>query len=250
MEKTRVSPPFSPRTIADRQKIVDDALVAGSAELRDKPNLNYASIFVDRPLNVDVGAWVDLKNDHRCKVPLAKDRIWEMPEYGMQGIPMVHFELGLRLPMHPFHLAIFEAVGCGISQLTPNSMAQVSGFIARCAEMGYVPSIRLFLSIFGIKYSRGQVYFDKLTGRSKIVDVRSSNSGWHGKWMYYYGPDLEFIPPCQKVSQKTIDYLTSMVKYDSIFLDRFQGDSPLYTHVQLKDSIFLENHNRKVLLLL
>lgn len=165
-----VTSPLSPQTVARRQKFVVDASVAGSAELADKPNLNYASVFVNRPLDVDIGIWVDLENNYECKVPLARDRIWMMPYFGVQWIPMVRFELGLRLPMHPFHLAIFEELGCGVSQLTPNSVAQVSGFIARCVEMGYVPSIRLFFSNFGIKYARGQVYFEKI--EREVEDCR------------------------------------------------------------------------------
>lgn len=38
-----------------------------------------------------------------------------IPEFGMQGIPLIMFEYGLRLPMSPFHLAMYETIGCGIA---------------------------------------------------------------------------------------------------------------------------------------
>lgn len=98
--------------------------------------------------------------------------------------------------MYPFHLAMYEAIGCGVAQLTPNYVAQVSGFIALCVEKKMVPSIRFFSSIYGVRYTCGQVFFDTRSKRPKIVSVRSSNSGYHSKWLYFYGRDLEFVRPC------------------------------------------------------
>lgn len=173
-----------------------------------------------------------------------------MPQFGMHDIPMCHFEYRLRLSMHPFHLCIFEFIGCGIAQLSPNSVAQVSGFIALCSERNCVPSLSLFFSIFSMKYQEGLVYFSKREGFSKIVDVKSSNSGWHGKWMYYYGPDLELVRPCQHISEDVVDRVAKLKKFDMLTVNRFQGLDPVYTHNQLKDLKFLEEHNCKVFLLL
>lgn len=62
--------------------------------------------------------------------------------------------------MSPFHLAMYDAIGCGIAQLVPNVVAQISGCIALCDEKERIPSIKLFFSIYGIRYQNGQVYFD------------------------------------------------------------------------------------------
>lgn len=107
----------------------------------------------------------------------------------------------------------------------PNSVAQVSGFIALCKEKNIIPSIRLFFSIYGIRYKNGQVYFDTISKHPKIVSVRLSNSGYHPKWMFFYGRDLEFVRPCRKVSEATIEYLNSLEKYDVDYLNSFQGST-------------------------
>lgn len=166
-------------------------------------------------------------------------------EFGMQGIPLILFEYGLRLPLYPFHLAIYEAIGCGIAQLVPNSVAQVSGFIALCHDKDRIPSIRLFFSIYEVQYHKGQVFFDTRSRRPKIVSVRSSNSGYHPKWLFFYGRDLEFVRPCRKISEETIEYLNNLEKYDNDYLNTFQGSRSIFTHLELKDSKFLEDHNRK-----
>lgn len=147
--------------------------------------------------------------------------------------------------MHPFHLAMYEAIGCGISQLVPNAVAKVTGFIALCHEKDRIPSIRLFFSIYGVRYFKGQVYFDTRNRRSKIVSVRSSNSGYHPKWLYFYGRASEFVRSCRKVTKETIDYLNNLEKYDVEYLDGVDGSRPKYTHIDLSDHRFLEVHHRK-----
>lgn len=105
------------------------------------------------------------------------DLVWMMPEFGMHGIPLILFEYGLRF------LTMYEAIDCGVAQLNPNSVAQVSGFIALCVEKGRIPSIRLFFSIYGVHFTGGQVFFDTKSKRPKIISVRSSNSGYYPKWI-------------------------------------------------------------------
>lgn len=46
-----------------------------------------------------------------------------MPKYGMQGVPLILFDYGHRFSMHQFHLAMYEAIGCGVAQLVPNVVA-------------------------------------------------------------------------------------------------------------------------------
>lgn len=163
----------------------------------------------------------------------------------MHGIPLILFDYGLCLPMHPFHLTFYEAVGCGIAQLVPNVVAQISGFIALCVEKNMIPSLKPFLSIYGVRYHGGQVYVDTRNGRSKIVSVKSSNSGYHPRWVYFHGPDMEFVRPCRSISKATIDYLNNLEKYDNAYLDSFQGKEVVCGHLQLKDEGFLSEHSRK-----
>lgn len=96
-----------------------------------------------------LNSWVDFHNGYRHRILEVSDRVLMMPEYGLHGIPLILFEYGLRLSMHPFQLAMYESIGCGVKQLVQNAVAQVSGFIALCEEKGRIPSIRLFFLYMG-----------------------------------------------------------------------------------------------------
>ncbi|KAL8135449.1 hypothetical protein AgCh_010190 [Apium graveolens] len=238
------SPPLSPRTLELRNRTVEESLRLGRIEFEGKPSLNYLSYYitVDPPVS-KLESYMDLSNGYRYRVPTADERVWMMPEFGMHEVAMIMFQFGLRLPMHPFFLTMYEAIGCGLGQLTPNSIAQFSGFVALCCDKGRSPTLKLFFSIYGVRYYGGQVYFDSQHRRMKIVSVRSSNSGYHSQWLFVGGPDLEFVKPCGKVSQGTIDYLNNMEKHDTAYLDEFHGSRTWYTHLDLKESGFLEMHD-------
>lgn len=242
----RKSPPLSPETLACRENVVCESFALGRLEFPEGCNLDYISYYTNRSIDLrKLGSWVDFDNGYRHRAPRVEDRVWMIPEFGMQGIPLIMFEYGLRLLVSPFHLAMYEAIGCGIAQLVPNAVAQVSGFIALCDEKERIPSIRLFFSIYGIRYQNGQVYFDTRNKRSKIVSVRSSNFGYHSKWVYFYGLDLEFVRTCRRVSKATIDYLNNLEKLETEYLDSFLGSRPVFTHLDLKSTKFLEEHRRK-----
>lgn len=76
-------------------------------------------------------------------------------------------EYGLCLSMNTFHLATYEAIGCGVARLVPNVVAQISGFIALCDEKERIPSIRLFFSIYDIKMGKCILIF--------VVNVKKSS---------------------------------------------------------------------------
>ncbi|KAL8088738.1 hypothetical protein AgCh_038503 [Apium graveolens] len=165
---SKVSPPLSPRTLAYREKVLQESRELGILEFPRGCSLDYISQFSNHKLKMTkLGSWVDLKNGYRLRIPAADDRMWVMTEFGMHGVPLIMFEYGLRLPMHLFHLAMYDAIGCGIAQLSPNSVAQISGFIALCNERDRISSGKLFFSIYSIRYHNGQVYFDtQIAGES------------------------------------------------------------------------------------
>lgn len=63
--------------------------------------------------------------------------------------------------MHPFYLFVFKAFGCGLGQLGPNAILQINGVIARCHELGHFPTIDLLFSLYRVKSTGVQFYFDK-----------------------------------------------------------------------------------------
>lgn len=152
--------------------------------------------------------------------------------------------MGFAWRCTPFTWIILR-IGYGVAQLVPNVVAQMTGCIAYCAEKGRIPSIQLFFSIYGVHSSTGQVYFDTRIKGSTIVDVKSSNSGYHRKWVFVYGPDLEYVKSCGPVSRGTLDFLNGMDKYDSEFICSVLGKGFKYSHYQFKRNDFMESHNRK-----
>ncbi|KAK1380738.1 hypothetical protein POM88_027482 [Heracleum sosnowskyi] len=144
-----------------RQKVVSDAYATGNEEFGNKPQMNVSSVYYNPSIKVKLGkGWVDLSTTgYLCDIPNHGDRLWRMPEYGMHRILLIYFNYGFRLPMHPFFLVIFEAIGCGVAQMTPNVVAQISGFIARYVEVDRVPSLNLFFSIYSIHYTSDEVLF-------------------------------------------------------------------------------------------
>lgn len=49
----------------------------------------------------------------------------------------------------------------------------------------------------------------------------------------------------RKINNVTVESLNGVEKYDNEYLDSFHGSRSMYTHLQLKDTRFLEEHGRK-----
>lgn len=141
-ETVRESPPLSPGTQAYRESVLRESLELGREEFPEGCNPGYISHYINHNVNLKkLRSWVDFTTRYRYRKPEVGDRVLMMPEFGMHGIPLILFDYGLRLLMHPFHLAMYEAIRCGVAQLVPNIVAQVSGFIALFVEKDKIPSI-------------------------------------------------------------------------------------------------------------
>ncbi|KAL8100883.1 hypothetical protein AgCh_032944 [Apium graveolens] len=53
---------------------------------------------------------------------------------------------------------------------------QLNGVIARCSELDVEPTLNFFFSLYRLKSTGAQVYFDVKPGRPKLVSTPSSNS--------------------------------------------------------------------------
>lgn len=123
-EVARGSPPLSPKTLAYRENVARESFDLGREEFLEGCNLDYISHYSNHTVNLEkFKSWVDFSNDYQHRIPKVEDRVWMMPEYGMHRILLILFDYGLRLPMHPFHLAIYESIGCGMAQLVPKVVA-------------------------------------------------------------------------------------------------------------------------------
>lgn len=120
-EPQPVSVKMSPRTELQRNSVVVETYARGRVLFGNNIAFNHPSVFSSRPVNYEeLNECVDLKNGYKCVVPRADDRVWMMLEFGMHDIPWIWFEFGLTLPMHPFYQCMYEQIGCGGAQLSPN----------------------------------------------------------------------------------------------------------------------------------
>lgn len=95
--------PMSPHTLATRANVVRECTELGRLEFPRGCHLDHISYFCNHSIEVGkLGSWVNLSGGYRYRAPTPEDRVWMMPEYGMHGIPLILFEYGLRLRMHPF----------------------------------------------------------------------------------------------------------------------------------------------------
>lgn len=147
--------------------------------------------------------------------------------------------------MHPFFEDILGALECGIRQLSPNLVLQISGFIARCHELNRYPTIDLFFSIYRLKSTGVQVYFDSRADYSKLLYTPSSNPGWHSKWAWYEGSELSRIVLWCRLSPDNVKSLGTVASAGSVDLSAFYGMSPRYSVGQFADVGFLCSHYYK-----
>lgn len=213
-----------------------------------KACLNWESCVVEgSPEAHQLRKCVNFGETYTCHFPSSDDRIWISPGPGWQAVPSIFFSFGLRVPMHPFLPLLFEALGCGYAQLSPNSFAQVMGFIARCHEHKVLPSLELLFAIFRVKSIGGQVYLDKKTGRQRLVKVPLSNSGWQAKWAYLEGGEFAKMRPWTVVPRSRMMTLSEMPhSLSSSFLSKFHGPSELYSINQFAKASFLSERCCKI----
>lgn len=218
---------------------------------RSKPSFNQRSIITaDSPEFAALQEYCGTDGVYSLHLPGERDRIWHMPQKGWQAIPLLFFELGFRLPMHPLFSALLELLGCGVAQLAPNAVVQVCGVIAQSFEKKKVPTVDLLLSIYRVKYAGGQFYLDKKLGRVRLVDVRSSNTGWHGKWAYYAGGELGLVSPWSDISKDWLHELNHLPGLPEAVLTSFLERKKMFSSEEFTKNDFLISHCCKKLCLL
>lgn len=174
-------------------------------------------------------------------LPSRSDKMWCPPSEGWQSIPLIFFDYGFRLPMHPFFGVIYEALGCAVAQLSPNAVVQIVGVIARCHELKELPSLELLFSIYRVKDSGGLLYLDRKKGRVRLVDAPSSHSSWHSRWTYLEGDDLDCVRPWTVVLKQRLRMLNNMSTLSDDTLNAFHGAIERYSVDDLTDFKFLSS---------
>lgn len=73
----------------------------------------------------------------------------------------------------------------------------------------------------------------------------SLNKGWHKKWIYFYGADLQRIGPWRVIPIAHIKHLNRIPQLPDSELNEFYGTKCTYDYRQFSDPQFLEEHYRK-----
>ena len=113
-------PPSSPISLAGNSSLKGGSLSKQDRFFPSKAPFNYVSAFVGSCPDLEI--LKKLGEDYSYRVPLENERLWMILEPGLHVIPLLWFDFGFSLPMHPFFGVVYEALGCGIAQLSPNSL--------------------------------------------------------------------------------------------------------------------------------
>lgn len=137
---------------------------------------NCSSVYSKEPLDLDtITGFCSPDGGYVVHSPNLTDKMWRAPKRGWKSIPDMIFMYGFRLPIHPFFMTVLKTFDCGIGQLAPNTILQINGLIAHCEELRVLPSMELLWSIYRVKTTGVQIYFDKKPGCVKLVMALSSN---------------------------------------------------------------------------
>lgn len=206
-------------------------------------SFNSPSKYANALLDLEaLSEYCDFDGGYSIFPPLESDRMWTFVKPGRHAIPDLFFEYGFRLPMHPFYVTVLDTFCCGIGQLAPNAILQINGLIARCHELNEYPSMDLLFSVYRIKSNGIQIYFDKKSGRTKLVNAPASNSGWHPGWAWYEGGELSRIGPWRRVSTSRVKTLNRLGSVSTEKLKAFHGSSVRYAPESFSDVEFLSSH--------
>lgn len=231
--------PVKPRSLSSPSSMPEE----WQKMFRSKPSFNRRSVIKDDSPEMDkLAEYCGTDGVYSFHIPDEEDRLWQMPKKGWQAIPFLFFELGFRLPMHPLFAALLKLLGCGVAQLSPNAVVQICGVIAQSHDVGKVPTVDLLLSIFMVKYTGGQFYLDKKPNQTRLVDVRSSNNGWHGKWGYFSGGELESVSPWSDISKDWLYELNHLPGLPESVLDTFYGEKKTFSMEDFAKKDFLVSH--------
>lgn len=117
-----------------------------------KKPYNTCSQYCKVPLDVGLlSGYCALSDGYAVHSPSLTDKMWHSHFPRWQSVPDLWFLYGFCLPMHPFFEDILKALECGIGQLSPNLVLQISRFIARCHELNHYPTLDLFFFIYRLK---------------------------------------------------------------------------------------------------
>ncbi|XP_056694812.1 uncharacterized protein [Spinacia oleracea] len=132
---------------------------------------------------------------YQMRVPAGLDSTVSLLAEGEFPVYAASIKLGMRFPPHPFVVEVLDGFNIGVAQLTPNSWADIFGYIAKCALNDVEPSFNAFLHLVSLSRSPSAAkgWFN-LSSRGTYQTVVGKLSKWHmwrKRWVVFYTDDQE-----------------------------------------------------------
>ena len=131
--------------------------------------------------------------DLEVVLPYKLERLYT-PSDGYMIVSDTYLKFGVRFPLHPFFVEVFEYFGLTLFQITPNGWTHMIGLFDLFAKHGMGPptatKFAWFYSVKGIKNDEGFYYFAKRSakGLQAITKIKESLGPW--KESYFYTPKV------------------------------------------------------------
>ncbi|GAB2272873.1 hypothetical protein Dimus_038996 [Dionaea muscipula] len=105
------------------------------------------------------------------------------------AIHLDHWKNGLRFPLHPFFVAVFQAYRVLPAQLTPELIGYITSFIVRSAWFDMAPSLLVFNECHESTPEPGRTgyYQFKVLEGCKLVTTTGSPKLWKQKFILVEG---------------------------------------------------------------
>ncbi|XP_056684999.1 uncharacterized protein [Spinacia oleracea] len=173
-----------------------------------KPRGREEAQLLPSEIHPDVGwmRWLDrhgakMRDDlcvgegYQMRVPAGLDSTVSLLAEGEFPVYAASIKLGMRFPPHPFVVEVLDGFNIGVAQLTPNSWADIFGYIAKCALNDVEPSFNAFLHLVSLSRSPSAAkgWFN-LSSRGTYQTVVGKLSKWHmwrKRWVVFYTDDQE-----------------------------------------------------------
>ncbi|GLT36827.1 hypothetical protein SLA2020_111800 [Shorea laevis] len=198
----------------------------------------------------ELGRRGDLRNlvgncnlPHHVLIRLAgvNKRAYSTPRDHWMPMYVHYLAAGLRFPLPELLVGLLLDYTIGITQLTPNAIRMIIGFIVYCRARGVgVPTVSMFKHFFLIKSKgkseRGWYYFDPRTSnkgnRSLFIAGLSSIKGWKEKFFFVddtewsrRDAEVEYLSTWKSKKAKQNDYKLNEDEVEEVGkLVREEGD--------------------------
>ena len=120
------------------------------------------------------------------RIPTSNDRACYPPQ-GYQTVYQDALEAGLRIPLHPFLIALLNFYQVGLGQIVPNSWRLVISFLTLALREKISPSVELFNLFFAFASQPGKnswYYFRGREGKPLVSNPVTSIKEWKNKFVF------------------------------------------------------------------